>query len=225
MIIIKTKVISGVISALVFALNINPLLSKALESGTGEYSNAASICTTTAVSYLQTTQNSNGSWRNYIQNTAEIAQIFDLCCDNNEKLETQNRALLYYENQSTFNVDFLSKELLLSSSTESWKVNYLKSFQNPDGGFGLAEGYASDIIDTKLALKALTDIGETEAMTKAATYISSLQNEDGGFGYQQGLNSNAYLTAEIADILILSIMVYTFNSYRADIYAATDRAA
>ena len=63
-------------------------------------------------------------------------------------------------------------------------------FQNPDGGFGLSEGYTSDIIDTKLTLKALTGIGETEAMTNAALYIASLQNEDVGFSYQQGLNSN-----------------------------------
>lgn len=177
MIIIKTKVISGVISALLITLNINPLLSKALESGSGINSNTISICTTTAISYLRTTQNSNGSWRNCIQNTAEIAQIFDLCCDTNEKLETQNKALLYYENQSSLNVDLLSNELLLSSSIESWKVNYLKNFQN----------------------------------------------HDGGFGYQQGLSSNAYLSADIANILIDTVDVNPVLSYYLeDTFTALD---
>ena len=43
-------------------------------------------------------------------------------------------------------------------------------------------------------------------MTNAALYISTLQNEDGGFGYQQGLSSNAYLTADIANILVDTIV-------------------
>ena len=62
-------------------------------------------------------------------------------------------------------------------------------------------------------MKVLTDIGETEAMTNAALYISSLQNEDGGFVYQQGLSSNAYLSAEIADILVDTVNVNPILSY------------
>ena len=76
---------------------------------------------------------------------------------------------------------------------------YLYETQNPDRGFGLAEGYTSDIIDTKLALKVLTNMDETEAMTNAVLYIASLKNEDGGFSYQQGLSSNAYLSTKIED--------------------------
>ncbi len=100
-----------------------------------------------------------------------------------------------------YNTDDLVKYLLINNLNDEWYINWLISSQNPDGGFGLAEGYSSDIIDTKLALKMLADLGETEAMTNVAMYIATLQNDDGGFSYQSGLASNAELTAEIADIL------------------------
>ena len=104
-----------------------------------------------------------------------------------------------------------------------WDLEWLKSLQNFDGGFGLAKGYASDIIDTKLALKALTDIGETEAMTNAALYIASLKNEDDGFGYQQGLSSNAYLSVDIANILVDTIEVnHVLSYYLEDTFTALD---
>lgn len=119
----------------------------------------------------------------------------------------------YQYTQGTDNTDVLSKYLLIDELKELDSINRLKSIQNPDGGFGLTEGYTSDIIDTKLALKALTDIGETESMINAVLYIASLQNEDGGFGYQQGLSSNAYLTADIANILVDTVDVNSALSY------------
>ncbi len=85
---------------------------------------------------------------------------------------------LYYANQA--NVDMLSRYLLLLDFRDEESITCLKNLQNPDGGFGLAKNYTGEIIGTKLALKALADLDETEAMTKAAIYIASLQNADGG---------------------------------------------
>ena len=126
--------------------------------------------------------------------------------------------MLYYEN-----INDLSCILIVNSMQNDADITCLKENQNSDGGFGLAKGYTSDIIDTKLALKALTDIGETDAMTNAALYISALQNEDGGFGYQQGLSSNAYLSADIANILVDTIDVNPVLSYYLkDTFTALD---
>lgn len=62
------------------------------------------------------------------------------------------------------NIDDLSHYLLIDELQGGKEQVFLRIFQNPDGGFGLAKNYASDIIDTKLALKALADLGETEAI-------------------------------------------------------------
>ena len=60
-------------------------------------------------------------------------------------------------------------------------------------------------------------------MTNAALYISTLQNEDGGFGYQQGLCSNAYLSAEITDILVDMVDINPVLSYYLeDTFTALD---
>lgn len=128
-----------------------------------------------------------------------------------------------YNTSKIQNNDSLSAFLLADEFHDESESLWLLNSSNPDGGFGLAEGYTSDIIDTKLALKALTDIGETEAMTNAALYIASQQNEDGGFGYQQGLSSNAYLSADIANILVDTVDVNPVLSYYLeDTFTALD---
>ncbi|MCI8408532.1 MAG: terpene cyclase/mutase family protein [Lachnospiraceae bacterium] len=159
------------------------------------------------LSYIEDKQNKDGTWGDYgkIQ-TAEIANILEYIVEqyNSDGLYLSDMindagGYLFFEDSS--NIDALSRYLLVDEFREQWFVDFFVKSQNSDGGFGLSEGYASDIIDTKLALKTLADLNETEAMTKAAVYIASLQNEDGGFPYQPGLASNPELTAEIADIL------------------------
>lgn len=109
------------------------------------------------------------------------------------------------------------------NDNNEWYHSLLLKEQNSDGGFGLAKNYCSDLIDTVYAIRTLLDIGETEAMTNAALYISSLQNEDGGFSYQQGLSSNAYLSADIANILVDTIDVNPVLSYYLeDTFTALD---
>ena len=164
-----------------------------------------------AIEYLKSKQSPKGAWicnnsdftpeinntLEYIYNSDTLINMFEV------EEEILNISLIsenFMHSYKINNIDVLSHYLFTDNFQSKYEVNLLLIYQNPDGGFGLAEGYASDIIDTKLALKALADLDETEAMTKAALYISSQQNADGGFSYQQGLASNPELTAEIADI-------------------------
>lgn len=169
-------------------------------------------------SYLIQNQSDDGIWYdNNITSSAYISECFvykDLLkCTDLSVQSTIEKSEKYFDEIYISNVDTISNSIISCRTYNDYDLLYLYETQNADGGFGLAEGYTSDIIDTKLALKALTDIGETEAMTNAALYISSLQNEDGGFGYQQGLSSNAYLSADIANILVDTIDVNPVLSY------------
>lgn len=161
--------------------------------------------------YLISKQNDDYSWiTNNHDDTADIINLLEhLNSDPNISMFESYENFQFIIKQSAdhlisknyFNTDDVTHYLLcdiLQKDEEAYSI--MLNSQNPDGGFGLAENYASDIIDTKLALKALADLGETEAMTNAAMYIASLQNDDGGFSYQKGLASNPELTAEIADI-------------------------
>ncbi len=159
-----------------------------------------------SISYLHNTLTDYGSWNDYYD--FEIVDLINSLEVVNTSFSNSEIDMIIESSERTIydadikNNDDIARYILLNNLRDSIYISKLIKSQNPDGGFGLAEGYASDIIDTKLALKALEDIGETEAMTGAACYIASLQNEDGGFSYQKGLDSDPALTAEIADILI-----------------------
>lgn len=155
--------------------------------------------------YLESTQDDFGAWGEHGKlQTADIANILEYIGANHQKETIQkliSNAADYFIAEDFLNNDDLSRYLLIDEIRDEWYVDYLLDAQNADGGFGIYQDYKSDVIDTKLVLETLADLGETEAMTKAAYYLASLQNEDGGFSYQPGLQSNPELTAEIADIL------------------------
>lgn len=145
--------------------------------------------------YIQSSLHCNDSSIGDIVNILEFIECEDMDI-NNYIQEISDEMFL----KKIKNNDDISRYLLINDLYESRYVFQLADSQNPDGGFGLDKNYTSDIIDTKLALKTLGDLGEVEAMSRAVRYLITLQNSDGGFGYQAGLKSNPELTAEIADI-------------------------
>jgi prenyltransferase beta subunit len=85
---------------------------------------------------------------------------------------------------------------------------WLVTRQNNDGGFGWAEGIASDSDDTAIAIQALILLGEdpqtSPALTKAINYLKSCQKEDGGFtsgNDWMSSGSNASSTAWVVQAL------------------------
>lgn len=231
--------IKRILIALTAVIQMLPLLHQPLQAYAGNISNDENgeflyDSENKAFEFINVKKDTNCDWIiNGSNKTYEIN--CSLCClEDHNDLSDENFELLIslqdlisqnFENKLFKNNDDMAKELstVRYFDDDDDPVGYFCSLQNPDGGFGLAEGYTSDIIDTKLALKALTDIGETEAMTNAALYIASLQNEDGGFCYQQGLSSNAYLTADIANILVDTVDVNPVLSYYLeDTFTALD---
>lgn len=180
------------------------------------------------VAFIKSKQFSSGAW--YLLSEANNFNLTDKLewlndCISNEDIGDVvqcSSEYLWIEND-TINTDVIANYITVDKLRTTGLCSQLLKCQNPDGGFGLAEGYTSDIIDTKLALKALVDCGEADAMTNDAAYIASLQNEDGGFGYQTGLGSNPLLSAEIADILIDTISVdSTLSYYLNDTFTALE---
>ncbi|MEJ7891868.1 MAG: prenyltransferase/squalene oxidase repeat-containing protein [Solirubrobacteraceae bacterium] len=77
-------------------------------------------------------------------------------------------------------------------------VRWLKSQQNPDGGFNFAgKGGASGVDDTSAPLQAIVAAGQgsSRAVRRAASFLARQQNRDGGFPLSPGGASNAQSTA------------------------------
>lgn len=65
-------------------------------------------------------------------------------------------------------------------------VQYLKSLQQPNGGFEWQPTWGTDTNSTALAVQALVAAGEplnSTAVTNALAYLDAAQNDDGGFPY------------------------------------------
>ena len=75
-------------------------------------------------------------------------------------------------------------------------VAWLLSAQNPDGGFGLTPGAASDSDMTGATLQALAVTGRARGAVarRAVGWLRANQNGDGGFGQFKGRESNAQST-------------------------------
>lgn len=87
-------------------------------------------------------------------------------------------------------------------------MNRIWQRQNADGGFGLTDGYVSELYDTLLVLKTeiyMQEMGYPAAdsgkLGAALSYIVSRRHADGGFGYHENDQSRIELTAEYAIIL------------------------
>ena len=84
-------------------------------------------------------------------------------------------------------------------------VAWLKGQQNPDGGFGWAEGTESDSDDTASALMALIAGGEEKdspAVKDALGYLRSVQMEEGGFNFGGSSASNSASDAWVIQALV-----------------------
>lgn len=72
-----------------------------------------------------------------------------------------------------------------------------------DGGWGLLSEYSSNIVDTMLAVKAMTNSEhyDTTTMNRGIYYLIKNQNHDGGWSYTESSEPNISLTAEMTLIL------------------------
>ncbi len=88
-----------------------------------------------------------------------------------------------------------------SSSGNSRSAAWLRSIQNDDGGWGFAEGVASDADTTGAVLQGIAAAGSASAVRKGVAYLRAAQHPGGGFNLTGG-SVNAQSTAWAAQGLI-----------------------
>ncbi len=84
-------------------------------------------------------------------------------------------------------------------------LKWLLQQQNEDGGFGWAQGIASDSDDTGIAIQALVILGEepesSPAIKNAMSYLKRCQEDDGGFSSGNDWMSNGSNASSTAWVL------------------------
>ncbi|WP_442598615.1 VWA domain-containing protein [Neobacillus sp. D3-1R] len=149
-----------------------------------------------SVNWLEATQNEDGSWGSAelaFLNTTEVA---DYLSKNNRLPANVEKSKTWLQQLEIHNFDVASRVLPLIQNYDL--QNLLILSQNEDGGWGIAEGYESDILDTTLILNALTAMEDTDpaVLENAVNYLISKQQANGSWAFNQVDDSVISLTAQ-----------------------------
>ncbi len=111
-----------------------------------------------AFSWLLANQSQSGYWGEIIllRDTPVVIEALAKVKPDSPNISI---AKIWLDNQETPNNDYVARKIkalnLLGVDTSTLSTTLL-STQNPDGGFGIAEGYISDTLDTLLALPGVS---------------------------------------------------------------------
>jgi len=123
----------------------------------------------------------------------------------------------YLNNNTELNTEYLSRLILVTAANgadATSQVTQLLARQNTDGGFGDTTGFASSVLDSAFALKALNASSTTSGMAAAPIgYLLSHQNTDGGWSDGDNVSS-VYLTSLTLQAL------WPYRSQYADVSTA-----
>jgi prenyltransferase beta subunit len=172
---------------------------------------AQSPSITNGLAYLQSTQSPNGYWgdvaevpyNSFIDTCAVVEALKYL----NEIGTAYNSAIQWINTTQVSNNDYLLAKMfvLAQAGVDVTAIrDYLLSIKNSDGGWGVTEGFESDIKRTALALLALKSASYTDptVISSALGYLQSSQNPDGGFGFYSGDDNNVYMTAMVVNTFL-----------------------
>ncbi|HEX9059020.1 MAG TPA: prenyltransferase/squalene oxidase repeat-containing protein, partial [Clostridia bacterium] len=157
-----------------------------------------------ALNWLSTNQSPDGSWGDgsNLRDTSEIAGYLK---ENSYHADSVSKAGIWLCSQDAINNDFAAHELqfINDKKTHNEMLNNLLSTQNDDGGWGLAQYFESDVLDTVIVLEALLSekSPNLEAIKKGISYIINNQDSSGGWSYLPGSSCEIFLTAKTALLL------------------------
>jgi ABC-2 type transport system ATP-binding protein len=111
------------------------------------------------------------------------------------------------------NLDLLERESL---------IHWIKSCQNPDGGFSIFIGFHSDVISTYYGMEFFNEILFDEPMSKIAVieFLKNAQASDGSFGLIPALGDYLGLPSFFLVTYLASKALYDYNYQPEDISSA-----
>ncbi len=163
-----------------------------------------------AADWLQTQQNSDGSWGNddslkvyYTSRAVTAMQAV------NRRNAVYFKGLNWLENHQAENTDSRSRRirsLVTHGDDVRAQVAALQNSQHSDFfGWGLDSNYKSAALDTALVLKAYTSTNESTNLAEIISFLKNQQlnnSDDNGWSVALGATSDPYTTAQVSLALL-----------------------
>ncbi len=138
------------------------------------------------VAWLVEQQDPQGFWRDPSGSAVcETASAINALRTFSEAALQLQAGVAWLAEQTVTNHDFLARQIV---ALDGVGLENLLERQNEDGGWGHAEGYLSNPLDTSLALRALAGWGLSsgEVVAAAVAYLIEHRNQDDGWGVTAG---------------------------------------
>lgn len=170
------------------------------------------------IDWLQSQQQNNGG----LYTAADLATALQSHSEALRTLQAYHKlpadtqtALQFLNNEHYNGNEYLTRKIIAhwqAGQPVTTLLTTLLSHQNPDGGFGEKSRYASNVLDTALALEALAIVrhADTTATNKAINYLLSQQNNDGGWS----LSTSAGTTSTSGQIYLSALTLSALFHYR-----------
>jgi prenyltransferase beta subunit len=176
-----------------------------------DYSLAQTVEISNGISYLQSNQGADGSWGGTAGATTDFFPSTTTALDALKLLEAtpsanQTSAIQYLAGQTLSETDYLSRRVLSLIGTGSsipGDLTTILSYQNLDKGWGGSGGFTTDVLDTALALLAISSDGSVSPTLKSqvVSFLLSRQYPDGSWGLTSDQNKSLLVTALVMEAL------------------------
>lgn len=177
------------------------------------------------INYLKSLQNADGSWGGTATSLNDIIPTTAAVLEMMRGLEAttspnQTNAIQFLTSQTIEEHPFLAARIIALAGTNtntSADLNTLLARQNPNGGWGTAEGYESDSLDTSQVLLVLgaANVSNTTVLTNALNYLARYQNQDGGWALTPGEDSQVFYTAMALQAINSGQLLYNLSASQA----------
>jgi subtilase family serine protease len=190
----------------------------------GSSASAHSPIITSGFGWLTSEQTPTGNWpevnvSEYYSTTTALAAVYLLDPAN----PSYTTGFAWMTDQVVSATDYLSRRIIAlkrAGADASAELTGLLLYRNINGGWGGETAYASDALDTTLALQALkaANFSDFSVIYWAADFLMVNQNADGGWGFIPGYESNVFVTAHVLKALA------PYNGVACSAQSSMDRA-
>lgn len=174
----------------------------------------AAATSAAGVAFLERSQNEDGSWGGGAGDIAVVDQVSPLATQvlrayspASPKLSAACAYLAAHSPVAVEEVGRFVEALATCGPVPASLPQHLADLQNADGGWGIDEGFGSDVLDTVFAVRGLAAAGALadDVRASAVSFLLGTQRPDGGWSVNADKDGDVYLND--SDVYLTSLVL------------------